>query len=80
MGGGLELVARAGRGRIDNAVEPQVPLEQRIGLAGKADGVDPRIASGAAARRMPWSSHPWVPHVKPRGFVKTIGRAHIAHM
>src|SRR6185437_2817636 len=36
MGGGLELVARAGHGWIDNAVEPQVPLEQRIGLAGKS--------------------------------------------
>ena len=41
MGGGFELVARAGRGRIDNAVEPQMPLEQRIGLAGKAGGVVP---------------------------------------
>jgi hypothetical protein len=40
MGGGFELVACAGRGRIDNAVEPQVPLEQRIGLPGKADGVE----------------------------------------
>ena len=58
MGGGLELVARAGRGRIDNAVEPQVPLEQRIGLAGKADGATSAIAPGDAARRMPWSSHP----------------------
>ena len=41
MGGGFEFVARAGRGGIDNAVEPQVPLEQRDGLFGKADGVVP---------------------------------------
>ena len=33
-------LSRAPARRIDHAVEPQVPLEQKIGLAGKLHGVE----------------------------------------